>query len=321
MRKRALAVAAAMLLIAGCGTSDDSTTKSVEIGISQIVSHPSLDLVRSGFQDRMKELGYVEGTNVTYDYQNPQGDQAALTNIANTFTDKDLVVAISTPVAQAMAQAVTDKPILFAAVTDPVAAGLVTSWEKPGANITGTSDMNPIDEQLALVKDVAPDAKTVGIVYSSAESNSEVQVTMAKAAAAKMGLEIKTATVTNSSEVQQAAKSLDVDAFYVPTDNTVVSALESLLQVAEASKTPVVSADGDSVKRGVLASVAVDYYKMGQQTADMAVKILKDGVKPADIPVETQSEYSIVINPAAATRIGITLPESLTSRATETITG
>src|SRR5665811_2466874 len=150
---------------------------------------------------------------------------------------KDLILAIATPTAQAAAQAITDKPILITAVTDPVAAGLVDSMDKPGGNITGTTDMNPVEEQLELVKEIAPDAKTVGIVYSSGEVNSEIQVKMAKAAAPGLGLEIKEATVSNSSEVQQAALSLDVDAYYIPTDNTVVSAIESLLQVAAVSYT------------------------------------------------------------------------------------
>ncbi len=316
VRAMMAAVVAGGLLLAGCGSSGGaaSSDKVYEIGIAQIVSHPSLDAVREGVVQALADAGYEDGKNINLDVQNPQGDQSALTNIANSFASKDAVVAIATPTAQAMAQAVTDKPIVFSAVTDPVSSQLVDSWEEPGGNITGTSDINPIEEQFDLITEIVPNAKTVGIVYSSAEQNSEIQVELAEGAAEKRGLEIKTATVTNSSEIQQATRSLDVDAFFVPTDNTVVSGLEGLLQVAEQTKTPVISADSDSVTRGVIASVAVDYAKMGTQTGEMLVRIL-EGADPATMAVETQKEPQLTINPKAAARIGITLPADLVSRA------
>ena len=320
--------------LAACGSSSDNGSsstasgtatgpvpgKTYKIGICQFVTHPSLDAVREGAIKALAAAGYVDKQNAKIDYQNPQTDQATLTNIANTFASNnmDLVIAIATPSALAMAQAITSKPVLFAAVTDPVKAGLVKSWDAPGGNVTGTSDLNPIDKQLGLVKEVVPDAKTVGIVYSSAEANSGVQVKMAQDASGAAGLTIKTATVTNSSEIQQAAQSLDVDAFFVPTDNTVVSGLEALLGVAITKKVPVISCDGDSVKRGATASYALEYSVMGTMTGQMAVRLLQ-GADPATMPVETQKDPKLTINPGAAAKVGITLSKDLTQKADVTI--
>lgn len=292
---------------------DTAAAETYDVGITQIVSHPSLDAARDGFKAALDEAGL----DVTYDEQNAQSDLATATSIANTFAgdDKDLVLAIATPTAQASANAITDTPVLFTAVTDPVEADLVDSWENPGGNITGTSDMNPVEQQLGLLEDLAPDAETVGIVYSSGEVNSEIQVEMAQAAAEELGLEIETATVSSSAEVQQAAQSLDVDAFYVPTDNTVVSALESVLQVAESSQVPVIVAEGDSVERGGVATYGIDYEQLGRQTGEMAVQILQEGADPADIPVETLSELQLVVNPAAAERMGVEIPSDLLDQA------
>lgn len=294
------------------------TSKTYEIGAVTIVSHPALDAVSQGFQCALK----AAGAKFNYDFQNPQGDQATLNSIAQTFAsqDKDLYFAIATPPVQALSNVITDTPILFAGVTDPVAADVVESWEAPGGNVTGMSDLSPVKEQLELLKEIAPDAKTVGIVYSSSEANSEVLVNLAKDAAGDLGLEIKTATVVNSSEVQQAAESLDVDAYYVPTDNTVVSAVEALVQVADDNKRLVVAADIDSVKRGAAAALSIDYYKQGEQAAAMAINLL-NGAEAATMPVETQDQLELYINPTAAKAQGATLPEAVTSRANETVEG
>ena len=315
------ALIAPLFAVAACGGGDEggagdgetgaaeTAAESYEIGITQIVSHPSLDAAKEGFKAALADAGI----EATYDEQNAQGDSATATSIANTFAsaDLDLILAIATPTAQATAQAITDTPILITAVTDPLEAGLVDSWESPGGNLTGTSDLNPVAEQLGLLEDLAPDAQTVGIVYSSGEVNSEIQVELAREAAADLGLEVEVATVTNSGEVQQAADSLDVDAFYVPTDNTVVSALESLLQVAESKQVPVIAAEGDSVERGAVATYGIDYEQLGYQTGEMAVEILQNGADPAEMPIETQSELSLVVNPAAAERMGVEIPDEL----------
>lgn len=298
----------------GTTPASSPAAESYTIGIAQIVTHPALDAVAEGFKEAFAEAGI----EVTFDEQNAQGDQATLTNIANTFasSDADGFLAIATPTAQSLATVITDRPVVFAAVTDPVAAGLVASWESPDANLAGVSDLNPMKDQLELIKEALPEAKTVGIVYSAGEVNSEVQVTEAEKAAAELGLEIKKATVTNSSEVQQAAASLDVDAFLIPTDNTVVSAAESVIQVGEQKQIPVFASDESTMERGAAAGLSVNYTQQGKDAAAIMLKLL-EGTPAADIPVETQKEFDLFVNVAAGGLQGLTLPDSIVSRATK----
>ncbi len=326
-RAFAASVAAAAVALAGCAapatsanpTGSASAPAAVKIGITQIVSHSSLDASREGFKKALADNGYVVGQNVTYDEQNAQGDQATATAIANKFASSNLslILAIATPTAQATAQVITTTPILFTAVTDPVSAQLVKSMEAPGGNVSGTTDLNPVAEQIALVKKLKPEAKTVGIIYSSGEVNSEVQVKLAREAAQKEGLTLVEKAVTNAGEVSAAAESLNVDAIYIPTDNNVVSALSSVIQVAEQKKIPVVAGEGDSVKNGAVATYGIDYEKLGYQTGLMAVKILKEGKNPGEMPVEKQSEVKLVINSKAAARMGVTIPDDLKRDATD----
>lgn len=323
LRALVATLAVGILALAGCsGTpasspsaSGSAPAKAVKIGITQIVTHPALDAAREGFKKALADAGI----QATYDEQNAQGDAATATSIANKFKDAglDLILAIATPTAQATAQVVTTTPILFTAVTDPVAAKLVTSAEAPGANVTGTSDLNPVAEQIALVKKIKPDAKSVGVIYSSGEVNSEVQVKLAKEAAAKEGLTLVEKTVSTAGEVSQAAQSLDVDAIYVPTDNNVVSAIASVVQVAEQKKIPIVAGDGDTVKAGAVITYGLDYDKLGYQTGQMAVKILNGSAKPATMPVETQKDLQLLINSKAAARMGVTIPAELAAKATD----
>jgi putative tryptophan/tyrosine transport system substrate-binding protein len=306
-----LAVSALALTACGNGGGDG---ESYSIGISQFVTHPSLDAARTGFENRIEE----SGVDIALEVQNAQGDQATANTIAGSFAsgDQDLVLAIATPSAQTAAQAVTNVPVLFTAVTDPVSAKLVKSPEAPGGNVTGTTDANPVLEQLTLLKELDPEAKRVGIVYSSGEVNSQVQVDWAKEAAAELDLEIVEATVSNSSEVQQAANSLsDIDAFYVPTDNAVVTALESVISVARDRQIPVIPAEGDSVARGGVATYGLSYEKLGAQTADMALRILTEGADPATMPVESQTEPELYVNPEAAQSMGVEIPQSILDQA------
>lgn len=326
MRRRltvfsAIAATAALALSACTPSATEGSAPSgqgYQIGITQITSHPALDAAREGFKEAFAEAG----VDVTFDEQNAQGDQATATAIASKFAaaDLDLVLAVATPSAQSLAQAITDTPVLFTAVTDPVAAQLVTTMDAPGANITGTTDMNPIKEQLELVTTLVPHAKKVGIVYSSGEVNSEVQVAAAKKEAAGLGLEIVESTVTNSAEVQQAAQALGaVDAIYVPTDNTVVSALGSVLQVAIDMKIPVIGAEADTVRNGAIATYGIDYFALGKQTGEMALRVLKDGAAPATMAVEQQKTYTLVVNKKAAAEFGVNLTEEFLSSAAEVI--
>ncbi|MFT3875972.1 MAG: ABC transporter substrate-binding protein [Propioniciclava sp.] len=330
-RRGAIALfAAAGVVLSGCagaptvgGTSPSAAApaeKVLEIGIAQIVDHPSLNSLREGFKEGMAQAGYADGIQVRYESRNAAGDMSTLTSIAASFEAKDLVVAIATPTAQTMAQSITDKPIFFAGVTDPVGAKLVESLEAPGGNVTGTSDYPPVADQLALIRDIAPDAKTIGLLYSSAETNSHIHAELVNQVAPTLGFEVKEATVANSSEVAQAAESLrDVDVFFVGTDNTIVSAIESVVQVAETAKIPLIVSDPDSVPRGAAAAYAVDYRAQGVQTGRMAADMLKSGRTPASVPVERVKDMKLSVNPAAAQRMGITIPEMVLKRADHTI--
>ncbi|MFS8629387.1 MAG: ABC transporter substrate-binding protein [Limnochordales bacterium] len=294
----------------------------LRIGVTQIVEHPALDAARQGFIDRMAELGFVPGVNVIYDIQSAQGDQGTALTIAQKFAaDRvDLVLAIATPTAQAAAQVIRDIPILITAVTDPVSAGLVGSIERPGTNVTGTSDLTPVRAQLELLKALVPGVRRVGVLYNAGEVNSVVQVALAREAAADLGFEMVEATVVNSAEVLQAAQSLvgRVDALYLPTDNTVVSAIESVIFVAERARLPLIAGEDLSVERGALATVGLDYYQLGRQTADIAFRVLQ-GEDPAEIPIQYQEEISLVVNVSAAARMGVVIPEELLQKAARVI--
>lgn len=284
------------------------------IGILQLVDHPSLDQANEGFVQAFADAGL----NVSFDQKNANGDQTVASTIAGTFasSDLDLVLAIATPAAQAAAQAITDIPILITAVTDPVDAELVDSLESPGGNLSGTTDANPVKEQLELILEIVPGATTIGIPYSPGEANSLVQVQWAKDAAADLGLTIVEAAAVASADVRQAAETLkDVDAIYVPTDNVVVSALESVLQVGETNKVPVFGAEGDSVARGAIATFGLSYFELGYQTGEMAIDIILNGADPATMPIETQHDLLLYLNLGAAERMGVEIPQELLDQA------
>lgn len=311
----------------GCGGSSSSdgqkdTEKKVKLGIIQVAEHPALDAARQGFLDTLEENGYVEGKNLIVDYGNAQGDQTALKTIAKKLVtgNCDLILAIATDSAQAVAAETTKIPILITAVTDPVAAKLVQSNEKPGTNVTGTNDMNPVKEQVELLQKLAPQTKRIGVIYNAGEVNSVVQVDMVKDTASKAGLNVVEATVSNTSEVMQAAQSLvgRADAFYIPTDNTVSSSVESIIKVAEANAIPVVVGEAAMVDRGALATIGIDYYKLGKQTAEMALRVLK-GEKPQEMPVEGQKDMDLVLNMKAAKAMKVTIPEDIKAQAARII--
>ncbi|TKI54497.1 ABC transporter substrate-binding protein [Brevibacillus antibioticus] len=304
-------------------SAPSTETKQLTIGIAQFVEHPALDAAREGFISQLAKNGYEKDKQVKIDVQSAQASMDTAIQIAQKFeADKvDLVLAIATPMAQAATQTSKEIPILFTAVTDPVETGLVAAMDKPGANVTGTSDMNPVEEQLKLIKEMKADAKSVGIIYSSGEVNSKVQVDTAKAVAGKLGLEIKEAAITSATEVKQAAESMvgKVDAFYVPTDNMVVSSIAAVIGVAEAQKIPVIAGEENSVKSGAIATYGIDYTKLGEQTADMATKILKGEAKPADMAVEMQADMKLVLNKKAAEKMGVTIPQTMLDRAGQVI--
>lgn len=285
-----------------------------EIGISQFVEHPSLDLAREGFIDQLAEEGFVEGENLKIDLQNAQADFSTAQTIAQRFkqNEPDLILAIATPSAQTAANVVSKIPVLITAVTDPVEAGVVESMEAPGGNVTGTTDMNPVAEQLELIKDFLPELKTIGILYNPGEVNSVVQVDLAKKKAKEMGIEIEEGTVSNSSEVSLAVSSLigNVDAIYVPTDNIIVSAMPTVLQTAYNNQLPVFASENNSVEQGAVATLGIDYYQLGKQTGAMAARIL-NGAEPSQMQVESSSELKLYINKKSAADIGLEIPAEL----------
>ncbi len=328
--RRALALAGltatAAIALSGCSSANSgdgagSGSEKITIGVSQFVQHPALDAATEGFKQAIIDAGYVEGETVEFDEKNAQAEVATATTIAQTFASDGvgLVLAVATPSAQAAMQNIIDAPVLFTAVTDPVSAELVDSMQEPGSNVTGTSDMNPVADQIELITEIVPDAKKIGVVYGSGEVNSEIQVELANEAAEGHGIEVVEATVTNAGEIKQAVESLgDVDAIYTPTDNLVASGLGALIGVAEESGIPVVGAESAHVEGGAIATLGIDYEKLGYQTGEMAVKIL-EGEDPATTAVETSKDLELVVNPAAAERMGVELPESLVERADRTV--
>lgn len=304
----------AMGALAGCGGEKKEAAKKdkFNVGIVQIVEHAALDVASKGFVDGMAAKGYKEGENVTYDRQNAQADQSNLHTIAQHFINKkvDLICAVATPAAQVVANATQDIPIVATAVTDYEAAKLIKSNAKPETNVTGTSDMNLVEAQLDLILKLVPTTKTVGVIYNSSEINSQVQVDLLKGFAKDRKVEIKEATVNNVNDIQQAARSLigNVEAIYVPTDNVLASAMPALAMVTEEAKLPVVSGWDDA---NGIATIAIDYYKLGVQTGEMAADILSGKAKPQDMPIQTQNEFTVIVNEANAKKFGLTIPKEI----------
>lgn len=305
-------------LIAGCGGGEKKTEdgkKMYKVGIVQLVEHNALDAANKGFVDGLKKRGYEEGKNIEIDRQNAQADQSNLANISQRFISNksNLICAIATPAAQTVANATKDIPIVGTAITDYESAKLVKSNAKPGGNVTGTSDMNPVKEQIDLLMKLCPNAKTVGVIYCSSEVNSEVQVKAMKAYAETKGLKVETATISTVNDIQQAAQSLigKVDAFYAPTDNVLASAMPTLLSVTDPAKKPVICGEENMVKAGGLATYGIDYYKLGLQTGDMGADILDGKKKPADMPIQTAKDLKASVNKKNADALGIKIPDDV----------
>jgi len=311
--KKLIKLLAAVAVLA---SAINASAEPVRISISQFVEHPALNAVMKGFKDDLQENGIV----ADYKDYNANGNMGTAGQIATQIAADapDLIVAIATPCAQASAKAydkapqLANTPMLFTAITDPLAAGLVKDYQHPGPNITGVSNQMPMDKHLEMVRRFLPQLKTLGVMYNSGEVNSVSNVKRLKEAAGKMGIAIIDGPVTNSADVFQAAQSLvgKVDAVFVPTDNTVVSALETVIKVCEKTRLPLFSADTDSVKRGAIAAMGFDYYQHGRQTGVMARKILA-GAKPADLPVEFQENLTFHINPEAGKRMGLTIDQAI----------
>ncbi|MGQ7595943.1 ABC transporter substrate binding protein [Streptococcus suis] len=302
-------VGAGLLALAACssGSEEKSTEGAVKVGVLQYMEHESLTAAREGFVAELADNGYKEGDKLVLDYQNAQGDQANLQTISEQLIDgNDLVLAIATPAAQSLATVSTETPILFTAVTDPISADLVESLEKPGGLFTGTSDQAPIDKQVELLGQAVPDAKTVGILYTTSERNSEVQVEQAEKLLKEAGYKVVLKGITSSNEVQDATTSLmkDVDAVFVPTDNTVAATMSMIGELSAEHKVPVIGGSTDMVDQGGLLTYGTNYEALGRQTAKMAIKII-EGEKVSEVPVEYPEAVNLHVNEEMAQKLGI----------------
>lgn len=313
-----------MATMAGCSNGTEQKSGSadsagkLQIGVVQIMEHTSLDTIRESFLAEMESLGYGED-KVKFDIQNAQGEQTNLSSICKKFVgdNVDMIVAIATPTAQAAAASTSDIPIVFSAVTDPVEAKLVADPEHPDKNLTGTSDAIPVDEVMQLCQKLTPDVKKIGFMYTTSEINSQVTAEKAIQEAEKMGYETQLMTISEVSELQQAAQSLaqNVDAIYVPIDNTIAQAMKVLAQVGLDYKIPIYTGADSMVQDGGFATVGIEYDKLGQQTAKMAKSIL-EGTPVSEVPVETLDEFGTFINKSTAEAIGVEIPAEIADNAT-----
>ncbi|HEM3474454.1 TPA: ABC transporter substrate-binding protein [Streptococcus suis] len=297
-----------LLTLAACSSSSEQASSDVvKVGVLQYMKHESLTAAREGFVAELEANGYKEDEKLVLDYQNAQGDQANLQTISEQLIDgNDIVLAIATPSAQSLATVSTETPIVFTAVTDPLSADLVESIEKPGGLLTGTSDQAPIDKQVELLGQAVPDAKTVGILYTTSERNSEVQVEQARELLEKAGYKVVVKGITSTNEVQDATTSLmkDVDALFIPTDNTVASTMTMIGELSVEHKVPVIGGSTDMVDEGGLLTYGTNYEALGRQTAKMAIKII-EGANVSETAVEYPETVSLHVNEEMAQKLGI----------------
>ena len=301
--------------LTGCGEDKKAETPKT-IGIVQLVEHDALDAANCGITDALKE----RGVTMEIDRQNAQADQSNLRNIAQRFVSHNypLIFAIATPAAQTVANATSTTPIVATAVTDFAVAKLVKDNAKPGTNVTGSSDMNPIAAQTELLLKLVPNAKTVGTIYNSSEINSQLQIDILRKELEKHGVALAEATISSVNDIQQAAQSLvgKVDVMYVPTDNVVASSMPTLYRVTQAAKLAVVAGEAGMVKSGATATVAVDYYNLGKIAGNMGADILEGKAKPQDMPIRYQTEFNVVLNEPIVKELGLTVPEDVAKNVT-----
>lgn len=314
--------AALLGLTLACSLAAPAMAADVRVSVTAIVDHPALDAARKGVTDELADAGYVNGKNLKLEYQRAQGNTATAAQIARKFAgDKpNVIVAVSTPSAQTALAATREIPIVFSAVTDPVAAKLVKSWEATGGNVTGVSDLPSLDKHLAALRKALPAAKRIGVVYSPGEANSVAAIAELKKLATPLGMTVVEAAAPRTVDVASAAQSLigKVDVFYEPTDNNVTSAFESLAKVADQGKVPLISADPSVATRGAAIGMGTNYYDLGRQTGKLVVRILK-GETPGKIASEVSTTLEMHVNKSAAQRQGATFSEDFLKTATKVI--
>lgn len=299
--------------------SATAVAEVAKVAVSQIVEHPALDAARNGLLDGLKQKGYIEGENLEFSYQTAQGNPAIAVQIAKQFVGErpDVLVGIATPTAQALAASTRSIPVVFTAVTDPVGAKLVKDMEKPARNVTGLSDLSPVAQHVALMQELLPEMKSIGVVFNPGEANAVALVQLLRAAAKDKGLTVVEATALKSADVQSAAQIVasKADVIYAPTDNTVASAIDGLVNAGNQANTPIVGASTTYIENGALAALGFDYYQVGVQTADYVDALLK-GKKIADLPVKVAKGSDLALNQKAADKLGLTFPAAVLERAT-----
>ncbi|HEM3598018.1 TPA: ABC transporter substrate-binding protein [Streptococcus suis] len=315
-------VVAALFLTQKEQNNSTNSTEKVKIGVLQFVTHDSLDEIYKGIKAGLEEGGYTTTENLSIDFMNAEGDQSQVQTMSKKLVDNgnELLIGIATPAAQGLANATAELPIIMGAVTDPVGANLVTDLKNPGGNITGVSDQTPVADTVSLIKEITPDAKTIGVLYSSNEDNSIIQVAEFKAAAEEAGYTVLEYAVASSNELASTVEvaSSKVDALFTPVDNTVASAFSTVVSVANKSKTPIFTSVEDMVEGGGIASVTLSQYDLGVATGKMTAKIL-DGANPADTPVQIFNEGTVVVNQKVAKELGITLSDDVINQASKVI--
>ena len=328
MKVNKIFVAFAVLLVCVLGYGFFSSKKSeetnkvenkeVKVGVLQLLSHPALDQIYKGLEDGLKKEGYEVGKNLKIDLQNAQGDQSNLASMGQKLVtdNNDILVGITTPATLSLSNATKDKPIIMGGITYPVEAGLIKTEDKPGNNITGVSDRTPIKQQLEIMKKVLPKMKKVGILYTASEDNSVKQAQEAEKLAKELGLEVKVSTVANTNDIQQVTESLasQTDAIFVPIDNTIASAMATVVKVTDAKKIPVFPSADTMVADGGLLGLGVDQYQIGVETAKVVAKVLK-GADTKDMSIVLANEGVIYLNEAKAKQLGIEIPKEIKDEA------
>ena len=292
--------------------------KEVKVGVLQLLSHPALDQIYKGLEDGLAKEGYKVGENLKIDLQNAQGDQSNLASMGQKLVtdNNDILVGITTPATLSLSNATKDKPIIMAGITYPVEAGLIKSEDKPGNNITGVSDRTPIKQQLEIMKKVLPKMKKVGILYTASEDNSVKQAQEAEKLAKELGLEVKVSSIANTNDIQQVTESLasETDAIFVPIDNTIASAMSTVVKVTDAKKIPVFPSADTMVADGGVLGIGVDQYQIGVETAKVVAKVLK-GEDTKNMPIVLANEGVIYLNEAKAKQLGIEIPNEVKEKA------
>ncbi|HFI0403584.1 TPA: tryptophan ABC transporter substrate-binding protein [Streptococcus suis] len=315
-------VVAALFMTQKEQSSQSASSEKVKIGVLQFVTHDSLDEIYKGIKAGLEEGGYSTTDNLEIDFMNAEADQSQVQTMSKKLVDNgnELLIGIATPAAQGLANATTELPIIMGAVTDPVGANLVTDLKNPGGNITGVSDQTPVADAVSLIKEITPDAKTIGVLYSSNEDNSKIQVAEFKAAAEEAGYTVLEYAVASSNELASTVEvaTSKTDVLFTPVDNTVASAFSTVVSVANKTKTPIFTSVEDMVEGGGIASVTLSQYDLGVATGKMAAKIL-DGANPADTPVQIFNEGTVVVNQKVAKELGITLSDDVINQASKVI--